>query len=281
VPKSIVTDWVDYFSKIAPTVPFRASREVRNTPKTSAKDPNYLSRIKNKVANKCFGESVVLNYLQTCIDAPILGITVGVVGMPKVGKSCVVDTLKWKYTIGDEPVPSKKNQIASVYPFNNMKIELLPWKCTGATTILDKPSDNRLLLRQALQVDLQNIVPTKICALILPYIKKNQLKLLYDMTVESTEDYKHVLEMKAKRHSLINRQGKPDQHNAAKSIMKDLKNGTLLYYTRPPGSEPSGTAMSTELESKFNVVDMSAKINKKLTQCRDRSRILHFDMTDS
>lgn len=56
-----------------------------------------------------------------------------------------------------------------------MKIELLPWKCTGATTILEKPSDSRLLLRQALQVDLQNIVPTKICALILPYIKKNQV----------------------------------------------------------------------------------------------------------
>lgn len=65
----------------------------------------------------------------------------------------------------------------SVFPFNNMKIELLPWKCTGATTILEKPSDNRLLLRQALQVDLQNIVPTKICALILPYIKKNQVCL--------------------------------------------------------------------------------------------------------
>lgn len=43
------------------------------------------------------------------------------------------------------------------------------------------------------------------------------------MTVESTEDYTHVLNMKAKRHSLINRQGKPDQTNAAKSIMKDLK----------------------------------------------------------
>lgn len=56
-----------------------------------------------------------------------------------------------------------------------MKIELLPWKCTGATTILDKPNDNRLLIKQALQVDLQNIVPTKICALILPYMNKNQV----------------------------------------------------------------------------------------------------------
>lgn len=110
VPKAVITDWVDYFSKIAPTVPFRASREVRNTPKTSAKDPNYLARIKKKVANRCFGETVVLNYLKNCIDAPILGVTVGVIGMPKVGKSCVIDTLKWKYTIGDEPVLSKKNQ---------------------------------------------------------------------------------------------------------------------------------------------------------------------------
>lgn len=110
VPKNIVTEWVEYFSKIAPTVPFRSSREVRNTPKTSAKDPNFLARIKKKVANRCFGETIVLNYLQTCIDAPILGITVGVVGMPKVGKACVVDTIKWKYTTGDEPVPSKKNQ---------------------------------------------------------------------------------------------------------------------------------------------------------------------------
>lgn len=62
-----------------------------------------------------------------------------------------------------------------VFPFNNVKIELLPWKCTGASTILEKPSDSRLLLRQALQVDLQNVAPIKICALILPYIKKNQV----------------------------------------------------------------------------------------------------------
>lgn len=110
VPKTIVKDWVDYFSKIAPTVPFRASREVRNTPKTSAKDPKFLTRIKKKVTNRCFGENFILHYLQTYIDTPILGITIGVIGMPKVGKSCVVDTIKWKYTIGDEPVPSKKNQ---------------------------------------------------------------------------------------------------------------------------------------------------------------------------
>lgn len=62
-----------------------------------------------------------------------------------------------------------------------MKIELLPWKCTGANTILEKPSDNRLLLKQALQVDLQNIVPTKICALILPHIKKNQVCIYVNM----------------------------------------------------------------------------------------------------
>lgn len=43
------------------------------------------------------------------------------------------------------------------------------------------------------------------------------------MNVDSTEDYTHILEMKAKRHSLINRHGKPDQQNAAKSFMKDLK----------------------------------------------------------
>lgn len=110
VPKTVVTSWVDYFSKIAPTVPFRASREVRSTPKTSAKDPNFIKRIKKKVANRCFGENIVLNYLQTCVSEPILGITVGVVGMPKVGKSCIVDTFKWKYATDDEPVPSKKNQ---------------------------------------------------------------------------------------------------------------------------------------------------------------------------
>lgn len=43
------------------------------------------------------------------------------------------------------------------------------------------------------------------------------------MTVENTKDYKHILETKAKRHSLINKHGKPDQENAAKSFMNDLK----------------------------------------------------------
>lgn len=58
-----------------------------------------------------------------------------------------------------------------------MKIELLPWKCTGVTTVMEKPSDSRLLLKQALDVSLQNVVPTKICALILPHVNKNQVCL--------------------------------------------------------------------------------------------------------
>ncbi|XP_050424114.1 guanine nucleotide-binding protein-like 3 homolog [Adelges cooleyi] len=281
VPKSVVSGWVDYFSKIAPTIPFRASREVRNTPKTSAKDPNFLARIKKKEANKCFGETIVWNYLLNAVNAPILGITVGVVGMPKVGKSCVVDTLKWKYTSGDEPVPSKKTQEVGVYPFSDAKIELLPWSCIGAKTVLDKPGDGRLLLKHALDVELQNVVPTKICALILPYINKNQLKLMYDINVENTQDYTEVLKVKAKRNSLINRHGKPDQQNAAKTFMKDLKDGKLLCYTRAPASDPIGTLMSPDQETKVKIEGMYARINKELSHCRDRPRTIFFDMTDS
>ncbi|XP_050522289.1 guanine nucleotide-binding protein-like 3 homolog [Daktulosphaira vitifoliae] len=281
VPKSVVSSWVDYFSKIAPTVPFRASREVRNTPKTSAKDPNFLARIKKKQANKCFGETIVWNYLLNAINTPILGITIGVVGMPKVGKSCVVDTIKWKYTSGDEPVPSKKNQEVCVFPFNDAKIELLPWSCIGANTILDKPSDSRLLIKQALDVDLQNVVPIKLCALILPLINRNQLKLMYDMYVENTEDYTQILEVKARRNSLINKHGKPDHVNAAKSFMKDLKDGKLLYYTRPPNSDAKGLLMSLDQETKVNIDGMYARLNKELLHCRDKPRVIFFDMTDS
>lgn len=57
--------------------------------------------------------------------------------------------------------------------------------------------------------------------------------------------------------------------------------GTLLYYTKPPSKEPSGTIMSTEQESQFKVEDMSTKISKGLSHCRDRARTLYFDMTNS
>lgn len=57
--------------------------------------------------------------------------------------------------------------------------------------------------------------------------------------------------------------------------------GILLYYTRPPGTEPSGAAMSAEQETKFNVNQMAVKISKGLSHCRDRAKTLHFDMTDS
>jgi len=57
--------------------------------------------------------------------------------------------------------------------------------------------------------------------------------------------------------------------------------GTLLYYTRPPAKEASGTAMSIDQETKFNIEDMSTKISKGLSHCRDRARTLYFDMTDS
>lgn len=57
--------------------------------------------------------------------------------------------------------------------------------------------------------------------------------------------------------------------------------GILLYYTTPPGTDPSGAAMSTEQLMKFNIEGMTAKINKGLSHCRDRARTLYFDMTNS
>jgi len=57
--------------------------------------------------------------------------------------------------------------------------------------------------------------------------------------------------------------------------------GILLYYTRPLGEGPVGTAMSTEHETQFNVKDMTAKISKGLSHCKDRAKILYFDMTNS
>lgn len=57
--------------------------------------------------------------------------------------------------------------------------------------------------------------------------------------------------------------------------------GTLLYYTRPPSKDPSETPVSSEQETKFNDEDMTTKINKGLSHCRDRARTLYFDMTDS
>lgn len=57
--------------------------------------------------------------------------------------------------------------------------------------------------------------------------------------------------------------------------------GTLLYYTRPPSKEPLRTVMSTEQRTQFKVEDMTIKINKGLSHCRDRARTLYFDMTNS
>lgn len=243
VPRENLDQWLKYLRGSLPTVAFKASTQ------------NQARRLgRRKLGKKteamiqsstCFGAELLLsllgNYCRNSGDVK-KSIRVGVVGLPNVGKSSVINSLKRSRAcnVGSAPGVTKAMQAVQL----DSKIKLLD--SPGIVFSDSNTEDSSVALKNAVRIQALADPLTPATA-VLKRITKQQAMELYDVTEFSTPD--EFFALRAARMGKYGKGGVPNKTAAARSVLEDWNSGKIRYYTEPP--EEGDSQVSAEIVSQI------------------------------
>lgn len=227
VPRENLEKWLSFLRRKGPVVPFKATTQTQK---------RKLGRIKFKSKpefqrSPCVGADFLMallgNYCRN--NGMKTSIRVGVVGIPNVGKSSIINSLKRKRACQVGAVPGVTRQMQEVEIDSNVKLIDSPG------IIFQRPShekpDEFFALKNAQAVShVQD--PFPLAADILRRATMNYFCRLYNIT-----EFHSVDEFLAKKAHKIGRFGPggvPDTKAAARSLIHDWNTGKIKYFTHPP-----------------------------------------------
>ncbi|XP_014479559.1 PREDICTED: guanine nucleotide-binding protein-like 3 homolog [Dinoponera quadriceps] len=230
VPRANLDEWLKYLRASLPAVAFKSSTQSQanrlGRRKLGRKTESMIQ------GNTCFGAELLLSLLGNyCRNSGNVktSIRVGVVGLPNVGKSSVINSLKRNKAcnVGNTPGITKTMQEIQL----DSKIKLLDSPGIVFASSDGNFDDTSVALKNAVKIQgLRD--PFTPATAILKRISREQIMELYDMQDFSSPE--EFFPMKAARMGKFKRRGLPDALAAARSILDDWNSGKIRYYTVPP-----------------------------------------------
>ncbi|KAL0284219.1 UNVERIFIED_CONTAM: Guanine nucleotide-binding protein-like NSN1 [Sesamum angustifolium] len=236
VPREAVEKWLKYLREELPTVAFKCSTQEQRS---------NLGWKSGSKAGKTGKASKGNDLLQTNQKS----ITVGVIGLPNVGKSSLINSLKRSHVVNVGSTPGLTRSMQEVQLDKSVKL----LDCPGVVMLKSAESDASVALRNCKRIEKLDdpVGPVKE---ILKLCPDRVLVTLYKIpSFDSVDDF--LIKVATVRGKL-KKGGIVDVDAAARIVLHDWNEGKIPYYTMPPtrnSEEPSEAKIVTELGKEFDV----------------------------
>ncbi|KNA13572.1 hypothetical protein SOVF_115450 [Spinacia oleracea] len=255
VPREAVEKWLKYLREELPAVAFKCSTQEQRSnlgwksskSSKTAKPSNILQ------TSDCLGADTLIKLLKNYSRSHDIkkSITVGIVGLPNVGKSSLINSLKRSHVANVGATPGLTRSLQEVQLDKNVKL----MDCPGVVMLKSGQSDASVALRNCKRIEkLEDpIAPVKE---ILSLCPAEVLVTLYKVpTFDTVDDFLFKV---ATVRGRLKKGGIVDVDAAARIVLHDWNEGKIPYYTMPPlrnkGEVPdSETKIVSELGKEFNI----------------------------
>ncbi|XP_006875327.1 PREDICTED: guanine nucleotide-binding protein-like 3-like protein-like [Chrysochloris asiatica] len=263
VPKEVVAKWLDYLRNELPTVAFKAStqHQIKNLNRCSVPvEQASESLLKSK---SCFGAENLMRILGNyCRLGEVrTHIRVGVVGLPNVGKSSLINSLKRSRACSVGAVPGVTKFMQEVYLDKFIRLLDAPGIVPGPK------SEVGTILRNCIHVQKLSDPVTPV-ETILHRCNLEEISNYYGVSGFQTTE--HFLTAIAHRFGKKKKGGLYSQEQAAKAVLADWVSGKISFYTLPPPTHTLPTHLSAEIVKKmtevFDIED-TEKANEDTMEC--------------
>ena len=234
--------WLTYLKRSFPVVAFKSSTQQqtshlnRHEPSTATMSSSSSSASSELGRSGCVGASALLQLLKNYSRVLKMkrSITVGVIGVPNVGKSSLINSLKRSraVAVGNRPGVTKALQ----------RVRL-----DAQVTLIDSPGviaageegDERMLLRNVLSVD-QLSDPIASAQAVIRHATLQHVLDVYGLG--GVSEALGLLAALAKKQGKLLAGGVPNVDAAARVMLQDLNAGKIRYETQPPLQDDGAAA---------------------------------------
>jgi len=259
VPRAAAEAWLAYLRQELPTVAFKCATGAGGAAARRAAPKSGVTGADGAGGGECVGADMLVGLLKNYARSRGLktAVTVGIVGLPNVGKSSLINSLTRSRAAATGATPGLTRAAQEVQLDRHVK--LLDSPGIVFATAAQPGGEAAAALRNAIRVErLEDPLPA--VGEILARARKETLMELY--TIPRFEGVDDFLRAVATRRGKLKRGGVPDSLAAARMVLTDWNGGRIPFCTLPPARDSAhdAAAVVPAFSADFDVAAINSAV---------------------